>query len=231
MTLIFRRANQQREKRAQRSRVNDSQRDSLDSGDLDEARETTGRFREEEYDRDDHYRDSRKGRRDYDPHMYPAYPMYPPVYPGQVYQLPPQVYATSYPPSVMQTPHFTVNEHTFAKTDHHQSPTSKIDEAVEKKLYFDVGTSPENPEVEVQTDPLYTEFHHDKEIQNSPMKKQATEYSQIFPSPSKFDPENKSMSMSMDPVTKGWVEALTHLNSNDYQSAYETVLSTGKPVA
>lgn len=177
----------------------------------------TGRFREQNYD---------------ERYMYASpYPQYPHAYTSPGFPASGGSYGTSYPAHFSHTPQFVVNEHTFSKTDqqfYKQGNNQRIDEAVEKKLVFDVGTSPENPEVEVQTDPDYAEMFSDKQIQPEFEIRRIPEQPSFIPSPSKYDTQNRSSSMNIDAVTRGWIDALQLLDSGDYQSAYETIILTGK---
>ena len=202
--------------KSKKSNIISPQPHNLNSSQHEDPDQMTGRFRDHNYD---------------DRHMYASpYPHYPPVYTTPVFPVSGNIYGTSYPAQLTHTPQFVVNEHTFSKTDqqfYRQGGQQLIDEAVEKKLQFDVGTSPENPEVEIQTDPEYAEMFSDKEVQPEYESKKYPEQPSYVPSPSKYEDQNKSNSMNVDAVTRGWIEALQFLDSEDYQSAYETVLSTG----
>lgn len=176
----------------------------------------TGRFREQNYD---------------DRYIYAS--PYPQAYGSPGFPASAGSYGTAYPSQFPHTPQFMMNEHTFSKTDQHfykQGGHHQIDEAVEKKLVFDVGTSPENPEVEVQTDPDYAGIYIDKQIQPEFDLQRTREQPSFNPSPSKNDSQYCSSSMNIDAVTRGWIDALQLLDSGDYQAAYEAILSTGDDI-
>jgi hypothetical protein len=210
----------------------------------DDHQQRTGRFRkdseEEEYQRrrDRRYRDDQFGK-----HMFPPYTVYaPPVYPAPVYQVPANMYSSAFSPNVgFQTPQFEMNEmarNTFHKNTQFDSP--ERDEAIEKKLVFDVGTSPEaideklNERIKQQQEAtnklLQASASEIARKSESPERAQMTEieHPSFAASPSdKIDPQNRSSFIMLDPVTRAWVDALAYLDNEDYQSAYEIILSTG----
>lgn len=188
---------------------------------------------DERYDREhrDEERYRREGRyTDYPRDGYAPYPVYapPPVYTQPVYQLPPNMIVPNLSPRAIQTPHFQ----SVDKSEQARSSAVK-DEG--EKLVYDVGTSPEPiPEEQPLQD---QENPGNKEnisiIQaETPQKSPDQEMSHSFavsPSEKSQIPQNPNM-ITLDPITRAWCDALSYLESEDYQSAYEIILSTGDDI-
>jgi len=228
----------------------------------------TGHFSRQDFEDDEEEHRNRKGfdrRQDQFGHpMYPPYTVYaPPIYPAPMYQVAPNMYGSAYSPNPgFQTPQFHLNDPNIATSENKNMQFSPV-EVVEKKLVFDVGTSPEDIENQVRQE-LAQEFvqehdvdglHSSNHMQNVPIQQLIPPYPMEHPaadiqgtsqspkrtininesqsfaaSPSDKYGQNRSSILMLDPVTRAWVDALSFLDSEDYQSAYEIILSTGDDI-
>ena len=152
----------------------------------------------------------------------------PPVYTQPIYQIPPNMYPPTYSPTGIITPHFQSEE----DKKYLRTPEQRSDQ---QKLVYDVGTSPE-PIIEERESELITQDKiEETQIKNSSPKTILGQKSNIqhsfAASPSdKTEIENKSSMIILDPITRAWCDALTYLDNEDFQTAYEIILSTGDDI-
>ena len=223
-------------KRNTKANIIEPQKYGTDNEPRQDERQRTGRFRERDFEEEEYYRRGREPRYDpYDRPLYPPYTVYaPPIFPAPVYQMPAPMYTTAYPQADFRTPQFYPNDplRSTSGTKGARQTSPELLEAVEKKLVFDVGTSPDTPELRKriieEAEAIAIAPQVDKESPERARRTGFDEHSFAASPSDKIDPQARSSFILLDPVTRAWVDALSCLENEDYQSAYEIILSTGK---